>query len=78
MAIRLVFILALTISNVLLAAAALRPPTVSAGLYCAELLRCTGDAGCWRMGYLSGCTIFCEDNTYVLCPPRIKPLSEVE
>ena len=58
----------LLFSAIVLTGAALRPPTVTAGLYCSQLRACSGDAGCSQGGSTDGCTITCGDGSTVICP----------
>jgi hypothetical protein len=59
----------LLFSAAVLTDAALKPQTVTAGLYCSQLRNCTGDAGCANSGSANGCVITCGDNSSVECVP---------
>jgi len=63
-----VLIFGLLFSAVVMTSMALRPQTVTAGLYCSQLKGCGGDAGCSNSGSANGCDITCSDQTIVTCP----------
>jgi len=57
----------LIVSLAVLTGVALRPPTVTAGIFCDQLVGCAGDAGCAGPGTVSGCYINCENGALVYC-----------
>lgn len=65
---RWVTIFALTLSTIAWTNAAVNSSPVSAGLYCSQLKKCTGDAGCSNTGSAVNCFIYCGDDSRVSCP----------
>jgi hypothetical protein len=47
--------------------AAVNETKINAALNCADLKKCSGEAGCPSGGNLSGCTITCTNGGYAYC-----------
>jgi hypothetical protein len=57
----------LVFSLSLLVTMAINERTHAAGIYCNDLKKCSGEAGCPSGGSLSGCTLTCVNGGYAYC-----------
>jgi len=65
-----VLVVALFVSLFILGVTARIQSTQASGLYCSDLAKCTGEAGCPSGGSITGCEIDCVNGGGVFCNVR--------